>query len=239
MRSTHAEPEQTSSGRHLRAGIALSQIWIRIKLCFSSYVQVRYKQFKAIKSVQSAHRPSGNHGDGDPVANPILTALLCSQRLETSGAHVSYIGNPEAPIANLSGDPKLLSSTAKLMSDPVTGIESLAYPVAQQFHYHTTNFAARPSERFDTFFNHLTWGPGAHVHESLPGANNADVLASAVEDLYQRYMVHVVDLDFRSIAPIIAQANARKRDTRNGLIAGTVVGYALRLKMSETSKIIL
>lgn len=180
-----------------------------------------------------------------------LTALLCYQRLHEAGINVTYSGGPQILTANFSGTPQVAEGTERNLNDSRTGTKSSAYRVSTYFNAGATAFASRQNERFDRFFSHLLWTPPGIQHESLLGPSNANSLMSAMNKLYQAYMTHVIDLNFR-VNSDSSHSNVERGSlaTHQALqirtvasleetVDGKVRGIASRLKVSKVSKIIL
>ncbi|TRX98196.1 hypothetical protein FHL15_000841 [Xylaria flabelliformis] len=86
------------------------------------------------------------------------------------------------------------------------------------------------------FGTRLVNGPRGTSRENLIGSVNVDTLMAAMNDLYQRFMVRVLDLEWRST---IGGENATQ-PTPNGRVArGSIIVPVSRLKLNKTSKIVL
>jgi Protein of unknown function (DUF3433) len=182
----------------------------------------------------------GSYGSdtlNDPVTYNNITTLLCYQRLQEVQVNIPFTGNPSSPSANFTGSPLVDTDRVRTLSDPQTGLISLSYRIVTYTDGYLTGFQNRVNERFDSFFNHLTWGPNGTSHEAMLGPNNSDTLISAMNNLYQKYMVHVIDLNFRSNSA--ATATARKRALSDQSVTGVATAFASRLKINRASKLTL
>jgi hypothetical protein len=176
----------------------------------------------------------------DPRKNRNITAMLCTQRLQEVLLNVTYSGSANNLLPDLSG-PVIVRNEASSLEDSGSGIKSLTTAMATNFALEMFPFDKQSTPNYDNFFNHLILGPGGHTQEELldPAA-----LESAIEELYQRYMVHVIDLNFRSKTVVgnIAYADGEDQGqpaTRPTRLSGRITALATRLKMSEGSRIAL
>ena len=183
----------------------------------------------------------GTYGD-DPGLERTITAVVCTQRLQQVEANVTYSStDPSILTPNFTAPVHLSPVPATTLLDPRSGVSSLSYATRAAFGNFTTSFTERPRSRIDTFFNQLTTGPGGTSHEDLLGPSNTATLTAAMNTLYQKFMVRVIDLDYRSSTntdtPETSAASLPIPD--DGIVEGTTTLTTSRLKMSRVSKIIL
>lgn len=183
--------------------------------------------------------------NGEDILDYEAIVMLCTQRLRVVEANVAYYDT--SPGAN-SLTPNLTSPIhlntdnyqPRNLADAQSNISSLSYAMAAHFNNNTTPFLSRPRQRFDNFFEHLTTGPEGISHEDLLDKEN---LVKAVKALYQKFMVRIIDTDYRvSLNETAADRNGRTQETMQPVdvvVQGTSIQTVSRLKMSGTSKIIL
>ncbi|KAI0548633.1 hypothetical protein F4679DRAFT_574103 [Xylaria curta] len=136
-----------------------------------------------------------------------ITALICTQHLQSVEANVTYPGDM----------PSLF--TPNLTTDLIGPIDDTI--------------------KFDPFFSRLVNGPRGTGRENLVGSENVDMLMAAMNDLYQRFMVRVLDLEWRSS---MGGENTTQptQPTPNATVArGSIIVPVSRLKLNKTSKIVL
>ncbi|KAH8162138.1 hypothetical protein CIB48_g6113 [Xylaria polymorpha] len=168
-----------------------------------------------------------------------ITALMCTQQLQLVKANVTYFSDSLSALGPILTPPvRLTPNPATLLADPNTGRSSLSYPISNAFGIYTTGFTERPRQHFDNFFEHLTSGPNGTVHEALVGESNAQALIDAMKKLYQKLMLHVIDLDYRS-SDMTSTSSQQPGADVNERVKGTTTAIAPRLKISELSKIVL
>lgn len=96
---------------------------------------------------------------------------------------------------------------------------------------------ANTSNAFDEFFNRLIWGEGSIGYEHLLGSDNVNALMSAANNLYERFMICVIDREYRS--RIGANRDTTISIPNGGIAKGKVTAIASRLEINKTSKILL
>ncbi|KAJ8131949.1 hypothetical protein O1611_g1681 [Lasiodiplodia mahajangana] len=167
-----------------------------------------------------------------------LTALTCTQRLQSVEANVTYPGDFSSLFApNLTTDVHLNSPTPKNIIDVQSGISSLSALVGHAFgSIELSGLTDDTDAGFDTFFRLLVDGPQGTSRENLLGRKNSDIVIAAMNKLYQRFMVRVIDKEWRSS---IGTGNTTRSIPSDGTAKGTMEMTVSRLKLSKTAKIIL
>ncbi|KAI1421314.1 hypothetical protein F5Y12DRAFT_790082 [Xylaria sp. FL1777] len=165
-----------------------------------------------------------------------LTALSCTQHLQSVEANVTYPGDFSSLFTpNLTTDVRLNSPPPRNIIDPQSGGSSLSAKVGNAFaSLELTGSTDDPD--FGIFFQLLVNGPGGTSREKLLGRKNTDTIISAMNNLYQRFMVRVIDLDWRSS---IGSGNTARSIPNDGVAKGTMTVAVSRLKLSKMSKIVL
>lgn len=165
-------------------------------------------------------------------------SYTCTQRLRAVEANVTYhyaSHDTATPMPNLT-IPLQLADGSENLVDPRSNVSSSSLPVASHFNTRMTGFLAERLQAFDNFFEHLILGPeGVSSYETM--LDNDDALLKAVKTLYQKFMTHVIDVDFRM--PLGGDLEGVQPISNGGLVQGTLTESVLRLKMNDISKIIL
>ncbi|KAJ2996616.1 hypothetical protein NUW58_g915 [Xylaria curta] len=170
---------------------------------------------------------------------PNLTVLICTQRLQLVEVNTAYPANSSSWSApDLTADVYLNLVPLRNAIDVQSGSSSLSTLISGTFWplYEVGQVSVGNDTRVDPFFKHILYGSKAYDAENLFGSENADRLISAMNDLYQRFMVHVIDLEWR---PSMESGSATQPIPQGGVVKGTVTATVPRLKLSKTSKIIL
>ncbi|KAI0412439.1 hypothetical protein F5X98DRAFT_322688 [Xylaria grammica] len=166
-----------------------------------------------------------------------ITALACNQRVEWVEANITYPGNLSSLFTpNLTQDVRLNSAPAQNIRDAQSNISTLSMDVALQFGTLDTQGPASPNWWRDSFFSHVVFGADGHSRESLLGTGNIDTLIAAVNEVYQRFMVHVIDREWRASR---GDGNTPPPTPNGGIARGSMAVTVTRLKLNKTSKIIL
>ncbi|KAI0097369.1 hypothetical protein GGR51DRAFT_578174 [Nemania sp. FL0031] len=161
-----------------------------------------------------------------------ITPLICTQRLQWVEVNATYPGNLSSLFApNLTTNLRLNSTPARSITDTQTGSSSLSMNISAPFE--RLEWIRLQDPFFDIFFEHLITGPSP---EKLLGRENSDALRSAMNDLYQRFMVHVIDRQWRSS---VGHGNVTPPNSNGRVARGTRTATVLRLKLSKASKILL
>ncbi|KAI1741388.1 hypothetical protein F4680DRAFT_416646 [Xylaria scruposa] len=174
----------------------------------------------------------GTYEHHNPLLQPQrnITAVLCTQYLQSVEVNTSYSGNLSTLFApNITSDVHLNSPPLDII-DARSNSSSISVPIADSF----LSFDA--PMKMDRFFYTLTNGPGGTNRENLLGSENTDTLISAMNNLYQKFMVHVIDREYRSTT---GSGNGTIPIPNGGVAKGTVTIPISRLKINGTSKIIL
>ncbi|KAI1753941.1 hypothetical protein F4782DRAFT_494489 [Xylaria castorea] len=165
-----------------------------------------------------------------------LTALLCTQYIQSVEANTFYPGSLSTLSApNITADVHLNSPPINII-DVRSGSSSISTLIADPFGYLDLAKYSDNITDFDQFFGVLTSGPGGTDREQLIGSGNVDTLISAMNGLYQNFMVHVIDREYRST---IGGRNSTLPIPNGGVVKGTMTISVSRLKINRTSKIIL
>ncbi|RWA13316.1 hypothetical protein EKO27_g1755 [Xylaria grammica] len=130
----------------------------------------------------------------------------------------------------------LLATNETYYTTVNTGILLPVGYVALQFGTLDTQGPASPNWWRDSFFSHVVFGPDGHSRESLLGSGNVDTLIAAVNEVYQRFMVHVIDREWRASRGV---GNTAPPTPNGGIARGSMTVTVTRLKLNKTSKIIL
>ncbi|KAI0454763.1 hypothetical protein F5B21DRAFT_474184 [Xylaria acuta] len=166
-----------------------------------------------------------------------ITALICTQRLQSVEANATYPGDLSSLFTpNLTTDVHLNSPTPRNVIDAQSGCSSLSTEISGAFEDLESIGPTDDANEIGPFFSRLVNGLRGTSRENLVGSENVDTLISAINDLYQRFMVHVIDLDWRSS---IGSADTTQRIPNGGVAKGTMTVAVSRLKLNKPSKIIL
>ncbi|EGU85086.1 hypothetical protein FOXB_04400 [Fusarium oxysporum f. sp. conglutinans Fo5176] len=99
---------------------------------------------------------------------------------------------------------------------------------------------------YDSFFNHLIYGPNGMDKEDLVGSSQAKALIRLVERDYTEYMRNVIDLNFRAYKDTsrndLSSADSssdKKPSSVTTKVTGTASENVTRLAIHSTSKLIL
>ncbi|KAI0550611.1 hypothetical protein F4679DRAFT_199337 [Xylaria curta] len=161
-----------------------------------------------------------------------LTALLCTQYLQSVKVNTSYTGSLSKLSAPDITAEAHLSSPPKNIMDVHSGSYSLSTPIDYSFRSLDTGQKVLEKVDFHPFFWFLS-NKGTD-REKFLGSGNVGTLTSAMNDLYQSFMVHVIDRECRSTISknTIPVPN-------DGVVKGIVTIPGSRLKINRTSKVIL
>lgn len=174
------------------------------------------------------------------------TALLCSQKIQQVRLNVTYSGTDLANPVISSNTPPLLIETdsSTNLTNGTDGMDTFPYrvqtylngPAGNLTYFSYENMSAL-FPRLDRFIDHLMWGPNGMAAEKLLGHENRLVFKDAVQDLYARYMRHVIDLRFRQ--PVPHDKRSGDTTTSDMLVNGTAFSFTSRLQINRESKIAL
>ncbi|TGJ78497.1 hypothetical protein E0Z10_g10262 [Xylaria hypoxylon] len=181
----------------------------------------------------------GTYKHGDQQTQSDITALVCTQRLQWVEANTTYHGNLSTLFTpNLTTDVHLNSWGPQNITDARSGSSSLLIDFSKSFStldMLTTGDRSQQFDGFDRFFNHLVYGLSGTIRQSLIGSENVHTLISVMNNVYQRFMVRVIDREWRS-----AVDGKNLQPSPNGRVArGSMTVTASRLKLNKTSKTIL
>ncbi|KAI8954455.1 hypothetical protein F4801DRAFT_587543 [Xylaria longipes] len=179
----------------------------------------------------------GTYEGFDPQPRSNITVLICTQRLQSVEANATYPGDLFSLFApNLTTDVHLNSPTPRNLIDAESGSSSLWTEVIFAFQDLELVGPTDDADKFDSFFSRIVNGPRGISRENLIGSGNVDTLISAMNDLYQKLMVRVIDLQWRSN---IGGGNTAQPTPNDGVARGTMTVAVSRLKVNKTSKIVL
>ncbi|KAI1120722.1 hypothetical protein F5Y10DRAFT_257808 [Nemania abortiva] len=165
-----------------------------------------------------------------------ITVLTCTQHLQSVEANATYPGDSSAFTPNLTTAVRLNPPPPRNIVDAQSGGSSLGTKVGDGFRYLELIEPIDDTTKFDPFFSRVVNGPGGTSRENLLGSENVDSLIAAVNNLYQRFMVRVVDLEWRSS---IGGENTTQPVANSGVARGSIIVPVSRLKLNEASKIVL
>jgi hypothetical protein len=186
-----------------------------------------------------------SEGDGDAWSNGTvmqnLTALVCYQRLQEIETTVVYSATQ---LGERLGDQEPLSvevndKSAKYLRNESADSDTFSYQILPHLdtltpfldQYTLTDFGDT-SQNIDPFFNHIFHTTPNFIPEDLFGPEKVPDLVQAVATLYRRYMVNVIDLNFRT--PLSGTDGSS-----DSIIDGTATVFVSRLKISSASKLAL
>ncbi|KAI0548373.1 hypothetical protein F4679DRAFT_550914 [Xylaria curta] len=183
----------------------------------------------------------GHLTDNQTLPSTNMTALFCYQEIQEINTNVTVLDKDlkaDSPLKfgrnNIRSPPVSDESTAKLLTNGTSSIES--------FHFRIENNLDRQSWStlagediiafYSSVFTILIYGTNPMPLESLLGPNNRQRLMDAVNRIYNKYMVLVIN------SPIFR----KPVDTSSGpprQIVGSVTTTVSRLKVNFTSKLVL
>jgi Protein of unknown function (DUF3433) len=172
-----------------------------------------------------------------------LTVFLCSQKLQQVSVRVAYHGaDTHHPSINHDIAPIPDESSAQYLTNGTDGVNTFPYRVES----HLGNYLTRVSQRLkkdsqiaqidDSFFDNLVFGPDGMPFGDLAGRANRDRLLVAINKLYAKYMVLVLDLHLRRPIPPRGLGKAGSEQER---FTGTVQWTSARLQVNYASKLAL
>ncbi|KAI0537845.1 hypothetical protein GGR58DRAFT_470083 [Xylaria digitata] len=169
-----------------------------------------------------------------------ITGLLCSQKIQQVQTRlvIGLDSTRQISPQSLRSEPAPIESTARYMTNGSEGVDAFNYRIQPHLEseFVVYNDFALQREGLDVFFEQLVLGPSRVSLEDLEGANNIENLKRAVNNLYKKYMVQVINTSiFRRDLTDSEQAVQRQQQP----IIGTVSTKISRLKVDFTSKLIL
>ncbi|KAI1740291.1 hypothetical protein F4680DRAFT_419102 [Xylaria scruposa] len=183
----------------------------------------------------------GHLTDNQTLPSANMTALFCCQEIQEINTNVTVWDKDlkaNSPLkfgrANIRSPPVSDESTAKLLTNGTRSIES--------FHFRIENNLDRQSWStlagediiafYSSVFTILFYGPDPMPLQNLLGLNNRQRLMDAVNSIYNKYMVLVINSPiFRK--PVDPSSGPPRQ------IAGSVTTTVSRLKVNFTSKLVL
>ncbi|EXK80968.1 hypothetical protein FOQG_14578 [Fusarium oxysporum f. sp. raphani 54005] len=179
-----------------------------------------------------------------------LTALACSQGIEQIPVKVTYKGDLALRQINEDFPPAVERDKAWKWTNK-TKSTALGYKLDR---FLTADLAPFPEDKmepntdtdYDSFFNHLIYGPNGMDKEDLVGSSQAKALIRLVERDYTEYMRNVIDLNFRAYKDTsrndLSSADSssdKKPSSVTTKVTGTASENVTRLAIHSTSKLIL
>jgi hypothetical protein len=164
-----------------------------------------------------------------------ITSLICYQKVEQAQMTATFNGNPADMLISRTHLPSVNTNTAQNLTNGTNGFDSFSYRIQDHINSITAvdldpTLVHNYGEPIDQFFRRLIDPKSIYFNDPayLVGAQNIQSLIRAVEGLYQKYMVNVIDLNFRS-TPTSSPPS----------LSGTVTFEVTRLKIDFLSKLIL
>ncbi|KAI0202492.1 hypothetical protein F4808DRAFT_468624 [Astrocystis sublimbata] len=164
-----------------------------------------------------------------------LTALICTQHLQLVQANVPYPADMSFT-PNLTKQVHLNSIPPKNIVDSQSGSSSLGTEISESFYHLEVTGPVDDKIQIDPFFSRIIGGQTAIERESLLGSENVDTVIAAMNDLYQKFMVRVVDLEWRRNT---GGENSTQYPSDKNIAPGYMTVTTKRLKINKTSKIVL
>ncbi|KAI1744304.1 hypothetical protein F4680DRAFT_289185 [Xylaria scruposa] len=169
-----------------------------------------------------------------------ITTLICTQHLQSVEANVTYPGDMSSLFTpNLTTYVRLNSPPPRNIIDAQSGGTSLRTRISDSFRNLEFIEPIDDTINFDPFFSRLLNGPRGTNRENLIGRENVDTLIAATNDLYQRFMVRVLDLDWRYSVGGENTTQPTQPTPGRRVARGSITVSASRLKLNKTSKIVL
>ncbi|KAI0400151.1 hypothetical protein F4802DRAFT_602315 [Xylaria palmicola] len=169
-----------------------------------------------------------------------ITGLLCSQKVQQVQTRlvIGSDGTGQISPQSLRSDPAPIESTVRYMTNGSEGIDAFNYRIQPHLEaeFVVYNDFALQREGLDVFFEQLVLGPSRVSLEDLEGADNIENLKRAVNSLYKKYMVQVINTSiFRRNLTDSEQVVQRQQQP----ITGTISTRISRLRVDFASKLIL
>ncbi|KAF2965029.1 hypothetical protein GQX73_g8536 [Xylaria multiplex] len=167
-----------------------------------------------------------------------MTALTCIQRLQWVEANATYYSSNSSLLftPNLTIHVHLNSAPPQNIMDSQSGSSSFSIYVDRASENLDDAGDSDNTNSFNAFFSHVVFGPSGTSREKLLGRENVRTLVSAINTFYQKLMVHVIDREWRSG---VGGGNVTYPIPDDKAAGGVMNVSVLRLKLNETSKIIL
>ncbi|KAI6081703.1 hypothetical protein F4821DRAFT_18756 [Hypoxylon rubiginosum] len=186
-----------------------------------------------------------------PIEN--LTGLYCFQEIQQVETSIlfDYDGSSEKQTtikfgeSNIRSPPLVNESTAVLLTNGTQGIDSFHYRIIEHFADVPTYWISPhdPSNNMyyydlNSFFMTVAFALDMPPLDAMLGPTNTQVLIDAVERLYQKYMVLVINSPiFRK--PLSDSTNQPRQQKQQQQIVGSVSTTVSRHKIDFVSKLIL
>lgn len=166
-------------------------------------------------------------------------AIICSQRLQLVPTEVTFVGDPK----NMQITKHVLNeSAAFFLTNGTDGVTAFPFQVEKHFSY-LVCFRSECGEGHgyndsgaSPFFDHVIWGPnGLSLYDlAIPKGSysgvNTTVLIKAMNELYNKYMTIAAHLNLKADTEASIQPE---------VIQGSKMTVVLRMKVDQTSKIVL
>ncbi|KAI8954204.1 hypothetical protein F4801DRAFT_534742 [Xylaria longipes] len=166
------------------------------------------------------------------IVNDNVTVLVCSQKIQRVQTHVTLrLGNTgRVGRTSLLSDPVVDESTVEYLTNGTDGVDSFNYRIEKNLLHYLDLFTGNEN---NPFFNFLLGGPGGAAFDDLIGAKNVGRLISAVNTLYNKYMVNVVN------SPIFRKNSSDTQGPQQERIYGSTDVIVSRLTVDYKSKLAL
>ncbi|KAI1745530.1 hypothetical protein F4680DRAFT_465470 [Xylaria scruposa] len=177
------------------------------------------------------------HLDPQKPSTENITGLLCSQKVQQVQTRIVIRSDDTGRInpASLLLKPAPVESTARYLTNGTDGIDSFNYRIEPHLESELVVFndLTFQSEGLDVFFEQLVLGASRVTLEDIEGPSNVDKLKVAVNSLYQKYMVQVMNTS------IFRKNLTAEEQKRQKPITGTTSTRTSRLKVDFASKLVL
>ncbi|KAL8937265.1 MAG: hypothetical protein Q9216_004513, partial [Gyalolechia sp. 2 TL-2023] len=162
-----------------------------------------------------------------------ITAVLCSQRIRSVPMTITYSGDPAASILDARHPPVVSDNGPPKYMIDADGLSY--YPATAQDHA-----TAGQLKDIEPVFDHLLYGPSNALEADLLGIDHAQDFINAINRVYNKYMVQVLNIVLRSPPkenPTIKKvADAGEEETAAVTVGGRLIRQITRLKMNNASK---
>ncbi|KAJ2987827.1 hypothetical protein NUW58_g4295 [Xylaria curta] len=166
-----------------------------------------------------------------------ITVLLCSQKIQEVQAEVLLRTNETGRVGQTSllSPPITNESTAIYLTNGTDGVDSFNYRVEPHFfvNFSGIEYPGLPGIKLDPFFYHIFKASNGTPLGDMAGTDNVEVLKDAVNRLYNRYMVQVMN------TPIFRKPLDYPHSSSPQLFNGTAHFFVSRLTIDFTSKLTL
>lgn len=179
-----------------------------------------------------------------------ITALLCSQEVSKVPLTITYNGDPILGEISSDQPPRFSPEKAQSLRNGTNNARTFrprpgGFMEGQFFPFDHDDHDAKWT--YDSFFNHLLYGPNGQREEELEGLENTEKLIRSVTREYSEYMRHVIDLNFRAgnnatHINLVSAANGTSSpvpSAANMEVGGIVSKMITRLAIHRKSRLIL